>query len=139
MLAVSFMIACQKHVPLDMAHWTSRMFVAVYKLDLPLKDLHVILYIIFQTPNEPRCEKTGFLHMRNQLCGNRTADQRLCFRYIDGTIPLLSKSKILSLYPSSVHVQPGLCQTWSETPKTGFVLFPTPNNVTLVWLQSHHK
>ena len=39
-------------------------------------------------------------------------DQRLCFRYTDSTIPLLSKSKIFSLYPSSV--QPSLCQTWSE-------------------------
>ena len=28
----------------------------------------------------------------DQLRGNREADQRLCFRYIDGTIPLLSKS-----------------------------------------------
>ena len=25
----------------------------------------------------------------DQLCGNHTADQRLCFRFIDGTIPLL--------------------------------------------------
>ena len=32
-----------------------------------------------------------------QLCGNRTDDQRLCFRYIDSTIPLLSKSKIKPL------------------------------------------
>ena len=32
----------------------------------------------------------------DQLSGNREADQRLCFRYIDSTIPLLSKSKILS-------------------------------------------
>ena len=30
----------------------------------------------------------------DQLRGNREADQRLCFRYIDGTIPLLSKSEI---------------------------------------------
>ena len=30
----------------------------------------------------------------DQLCGNRTADQRLCFRYIDSTIPLLPKSGI---------------------------------------------
>ena len=29
----------------------------------------------------------------DQLRGNREADQRLCFRYIDSTIPLLSKSK----------------------------------------------
>ena len=57
----------------------------------------------------------------DQLRGNREANQRLCFRYIDSTIPLLSKSKILSLWPSSVAVQPGLCGTWSEIPKTGFL------------------
>ena len=56
----------------------------------------------------------------DQLRGNRKADQRLCFRYIDSTIPLLSKSEISSLYPSSVAVQPSLCRTMSETPKTGF-------------------
>ena len=33
----------------------------------------------------------------DQLRGNREADQRLCFRYIDSIIPLLSKSKISSL------------------------------------------
>ena len=31
----------------------------------------------------------------DQLRGNREADQRLCFRYIDSTMPLLSKSEIL--------------------------------------------
>ena len=33
----------------------------------------------------------------DQLRGNREADQRLCFRYIDSTIPLLSKFDISSL------------------------------------------
>ena len=33
----------------------------------------------------------------DQLCGNRTTDQRLCFRYIDSTISILPKSEILSL------------------------------------------
>ena len=33
----------------------------------------------------------------DQLRGNCDADQRLCFRYTDNTIPLLSKSKISSL------------------------------------------
>ena len=51
--------------------------------------------------NEPRHEKTGFSHVRkqskDQLRGNREADQRLCFRYIGSTIPLLSKSEISSL------------------------------------------
>ena len=45
--------------------------------------------------NEPRHEKTNILHMRKQR--RREADQRLCFRYIESTIPLLSKSKISSL------------------------------------------
>ena len=51
----------------------------------------------------------------DQLLSNCEADQRLCFHYMDSTIPLLSKSKISHLQPSSVTVQPGLCQTWSET------------------------
>ena len=33
----------------------------------------------------------------DQLRGNREADQRLCFRYMDSTIPLLAKSKISCL------------------------------------------
>ena len=56
----------------------------------------------------------------DQLCSNRTANQRLCFRYIDSTIPLLPKSETSSPCSSSVVAQPGLCWTWSKTPKTGF-------------------
>ena len=58
----------------------------------------------------------------DQLRGNREADQRLCFRYTNSTIHLLSKSEISNLMLSSVIVQPGLCGTWSETPKTGFLI-----------------
>ena len=50
----------------------------------------------------------------DQLCGNREADQRLCFCYTDSTIPFLLKYKISSHEQSSVTVQPGLCQTWWE-------------------------
>ena len=50
----------------------------------------------------------------DQLRSNFEADQRLCFRYTDSTIPLLSKSQISSLSPSSVTVQPSFCRTWSE-------------------------
>ena len=57
----------------------------------------------------------------DQLRGNREADLRLCFRYIDSTIPLLSKYEISSLLPSCVVVDPGLFGVWSETPKTGFL------------------
>ena len=58
----------------------------------------------------------------DQLRGNREADQRLCFRYSDSTISLLPKYEISSLQPFSVAVQPGFCGTWSETPKTGFLI-----------------
>ena len=47
----------------------------------------------------------------DQLRGNHEADQRLCFHYIDSTIPLLPKYEISSIKPSSVTVQPGLCGT----------------------------
>ena len=57
----------------------------------------------------------------DQLRSNCAADQRLCFRYTDSTIPLLPKSEISGLLPSSVAVQPGLCGTWPEIPKTGFL------------------
>ena len=33
----------------------------------------------------------------DQLHANREADQRICFPYMDSTIPLLSKFEILSL------------------------------------------
>ena len=44
-----------------------------------------------------------------QLRGYRAADQRLCFLYIDSTIPLLYKSEISSLQLSPVAEKPGLC------------------------------
>ena len=54
----------------------------------------------------------------DQLCSNRQADQRNCFR---STISLLPQSEISSISPSYVTAQPGLFQTWSETLKTGFL------------------
>ena len=65
--------------------------------------------------------KPFFCICENKDADNREADQRPCFRYMDSRIPLLSKYKISSLYSSSVTAQPGLCGTWSETPKTGFL------------------
>ena len=48
----------------------------------------------------------------DQLRGNREADQRLCFRYTDSTIPLLSNSEIqasshILWLNSPVCVRPG--------------------------------
>ena len=57
------------------------------------------------------CENKG----ADQLRSNCEADQRLCFCYMDSTIPLLLVSKISSFEPASVTVQAGLCRTLSET------------------------
>ena len=66
--------------------------------------------------------KPVFCIVADQLFGYCAADQHLCLRHIDGTIPLLPKFEISSLWPSSLILQPGLCQTLSETRKTGFLI-----------------
>ena len=70
----------------------------------------------------------------DQLRGNCKADQRLCFRYSDSTIPLLLKSKISSFSLFSVLVQVGLCQTWSET-----TLLVFPHHGSFVCLPQGHN
>ena len=75
----------------------------------------------------------------DQLRGNREADQRLCFRYSDSTIPPLLNSKISSFWSASVAVQTGLCQTCSETtllvfPRDGSYIIMPP---TLKKLEGH--
>ena len=71
---------------------------------------------VVRKPDKCICENKD----ADQLRGNSEADQRLCFRYIDSTIPLVPKYEISILQPSSVVVQPGLCRTWSETPEDRF-------------------
>ena len=58
---------------------------------------HHEMSLVMRKPTFCICENKD----TDQLRGYREADQRLCFRYIDSTIPLLSKSEISSLYPSS--------------------------------------
>ena len=58
----------------------------------------------------------------DQPCSNCTADQRLCFRSIDSTIPLLLKSEISRFWPAPETVQASLCRTWSETQIVGFLM-----------------
>ena len=62
----------------------------------------------------------------DQLRGNREADQRLCFRYSDSTIPLLLKSEI------SVLVQVGLCRTCSETTLLVFPRDGSNGNISFI-------
>ena len=79
--------------------------------------LHYNMSLVVIKPDFCICENKD----ADQLRCYCAADQRLCFRYMDSTIPLLSKSEISSLQPSTVGLQSGLRQTWSETPKTGFL------------------
>ena len=57
----------------------------------------------------------------DQLCSNCTADQPLCFRYTDSTIPPthIQNFKILSLFYGCIGQ---LCRTWTEIPKSGFLV-----------------
>ena len=92
-----------------------------------MESLHLKFYQLMGSFGlyEPHCGKPAFCKCENkdadQLRGNREADQRLCFCYIDSTIPLLSKYETSSLQPSSVTAQPCLCRTMSETPETCFL------------------
>ena len=54
--------------------------------------IHVCLSRLMGKPTICLDENKG----ADQLRGNREADQRLCFRYSDSTIPLLLKSQISS-------------------------------------------
>ena len=43
-------------------------------------------------------------------------------RYLDSIIPLLAIAEISRLKLASVAEHAGLCLTWSQTPKTGFLV-----------------
>ena len=68
----------------------------------------------------------------DQLRGNREADQRLCFRYSDSTIPLPLQSEVSSFQLFSVLVQVGLCRTCSETT---LLVFPRGGSYHMLKLQ----
>ena len=58
------------------------------------------------------------------------------------TVLLLHKTETSSLKPSSVAVQPSLCQTWLEIPKTDFlvmqlILFLSVSSIRVNLIVSH--
>ena len=61
------------------------------------------MYTCMQTIYEPRCEKTGFLHIR------KTKMQ----------ISFVVTAKLISAFVFATWIAQSL--TWSETPKTGFL------------------
>ena len=75
---------------------------------------------------EPRHDKTCLCHMRTtkmQMSLHiRGLISAFVVRCLDSIIPLVSISKISSVYLASVAAQAGLSLSWSETPKTGFLM-----------------
>ena len=62
-------------------------------------------------------KKCVFLHMRKK----DSVTAKLIRAFVSAT-RLERFFEISSLFPSCVAEQPGLCWTWSETPKTGFLM-----------------
>ena len=71
---------------------------------------------VMRKPDFCPCENEG----ADQLCCNCTAEQHLCFRYADSTMPHLLISEISSFFPLSVTVQADLCWRWLETQRPVF-------------------
>ena len=73
----------------------SRFFFPIKKQNIPhLKpDASSQMSLVMRKPAFCICENKD----ADQLCGNRKADQRLCFRCTDSTIPPLPKCTISSL------------------------------------------
>ena len=69
-----------------------------------------IMSLVMREPTFCICENKD----ADQRRCNHEADRRLCSRYIDSTIHLLSISEILTIEPTSVAVQPGLFRTRSK-------------------------
>ena len=59
--------------------------------------------------------------MRKPVLHPRSLISALIVRCLHSIIFLVSISEISSLYIAFVAEQAGLCLTWSETPKTGFL------------------
>ena len=64
----------------------------MYHVYMSFKDIPNVeeMSLVMRKPDFCICENKD----ADQLRGNREADQRLCFRYTDSTIPLFSKSEI---------------------------------------------
>ena len=65
---------------------------SVYFRKKNIKEFVFHLSLLMRKPTICICENKD----ADQLRGNRVADQPLCFRYLDSTVPLLLKSKISS-------------------------------------------
>ena len=75
---------------------------------------------------EPRHEKTCFAVCkqlrRRSACTSRSLISIFVVHCLDTIISLVSIFKISSLYVAYVATQAVLCLSWSQSPKTGFLM-----------------
>ena len=69
---------------------------------------------------------------RRSTCASAQSDQRLCCSLPDSIIPLLAIAEGSRLELVSMVAQAGLCLTWSQTPKTDFLVTRLKYNVHIV-------
>ena len=93
-----------------------------------------MFYLFYVFSDHTCCEcilATSWENLFMTYANNKGADQpahprslisAFVVRCLDSIIPLVSISEISSLYLASVAAQTGLCLTWSQTPKTGFLM-----------------
>ena len=72
--------------------------------------------------NEPRHEKTCSCHIQTTKVQISLHIHAFVVHCLDSIIPLVSIAEISSPYLASVAAQARLCLTWSQTPKTGFLV-----------------
>ena len=88
------------HFELSPSCW-SQACMSCFREPGPTPVVPSVIKIIYKRQMSRVVRKPAFCICENkdadQLRSNREADQRLCFRYTDSTIPLLSKSEISSL------------------------------------------
>ena len=108
------------HVP-----WNAKDNVNVTELKCPTSSTPLTLFLAISI------WATSWENLIMPYANNKGADQSahrrnlistLVFRFLDSIMPLVSVSEILRLYLVSVAEQAGLCLTWSQTPKTDFLL-----------------
>ena len=73
---------------------------------------------VMRKPVYAICEQKG----AGQPVHPRSLISAFIVRCLDSVIPLVSISEISSLYLASVAAQAGLSLTWSQTPRTGFLV-----------------
>ena len=92
--------------------------------------LYTIIYLVYKPPVfhnwATSWENLFMLHANNkdtdQPAHPLSLISAFVVRFIDSIIPLASLSNISRLCLASVAEQAGLCLTWSQTPKTGFLV-----------------